>query len=671
MTRHMLRAALIACVATSPLAASAAPDAAATAPTALTDAQRFGARESVQQISLSPDGKRAVVLMSAGDRGVAAFVLTVDSAEPLVRVFGSSGEKEQLDYCQWATNDRLVCGLRFTDGKVSDMVGFDRLITVQADGKNLKLLSARTSTDALGVMQNGGRIIDWQGDPSGATLLMTRQVVPEYSTGTHLNETDHGLAVERVDPATLRRSFVEPARADTEEYISDGRGTVRIAGIRPKTSSGYGATHIRYVYRKAGTTKWLPLSTVTGDAQTESGFDPYAVDPALDVVYGFDNLDGRRALFKIALDGSLKRELVYSRPDVDVAGLVRIGRHNRVVGVSFVTDRRQTDFFDPELKKLSLSLSKAMPGTPLVRFIDASADESKLLLWTGSDVDPGKYMVFDKKTRHLDALLLARPPLEEAKLAPVKAITFPAADGTPIPAYLTLPVGGSGKGLPAIVMPHGGPGDRDEWGFDWLVQFLAARGYAVLQPNYRGSTGYGDTWFQQNGFKSWRIAIGDVNDAGRWMVKQGIAAPGGLAIVGWSYGGYAALQSPILDPALFKAIVAIAPVTDLDTWRHEHDHYESFALVDAFVGKGPHIREGSPALNAAQIAAPVLLFHGDMDQNVGIGESRTMASRLRSAHKQVELVEFKGLDHQLDDTAARTKMLDKTDTFLRTSLGIK
>jgi dienelactone hydrolase len=634
MIRNMLRAALIAGVATSPLAASAAPDTAPAATATASDAQRFGARESVQQISLSPDGKRAVALISSGDRGVRAVVLSVDSADPISRVFESTGEKEQLDYCQWATNDRLVCGLHFTAGRVTDMLGFDRLITVQADGQNLKLLSARTSTDALSVIQNGGRIIDWQGDPTGATLLMTRQVVPEYSTGTHLNETARGLAVERVDPATLRRSFVEPPRADTEEYIADGRGTVRIAGIRPKTSDGYAATHIKYVYRKAGTNKWLPLSTVTGDAQSESGFDPYAVDPALDVVYGFDDLDGRRALFKIALDGSLKRDLVYSRPDVDVAGLVRIGRQHRVVGVSFVTDRRQTDFFDPELKKLSLSLSKALPNTPLVRFIDASADESKLLLWTGSDVDP-------------------------------------AADGTPIPAYLTLPVGGSGKGLPAIVMPHGGPGDRDEWGFDWLVQFLAARGYAVLQPNYRGSTGYGDQWFQQNGFKSWRIAIGDVNDAGRWLVKQGIAAPSTLAIVGWSYGGYAALQSPILDPALFKAIVAIAPVTDLDAWRHEHDHYEDFALVDAFVGKGPHIREGSPALNAAQITAPVLLFHGDMDQNVGIGESRTMAGRLRGAHKQVELVEFKGLDHQLDDTAARTTMLDKTDTFLRASLGIK
>ncbi|MEI9851159.1 MAG: alpha/beta fold hydrolase [Sphingomonas sp.] len=118
-------------------------------------------------------------------------------------------------------------------------------------------------------------------------------------------------------------------------------------------------------------------------------------------------------------------------------------------------------------------------------------------------------------------------------------------------------------------MPHGGPGARDEWGFDWLAQFFAARGYAVLQPNFRGSAGYGEDWFLENGFKSWRTAIGDVNDGGRWLVGQGIAAPAKLAIVGWSYGGYAALQSAVLDPELFKAIVAIAPVTDLGALKEE------------------------------------------------------------------------------------------------------
>ena len=247
-------------------------------------------------------------------------------------------------------------------------------------------------------------------------------------------------------------------------------------------------------------------------------------------------------------------------------------------------------------------------------------------------------------------------------------ISYRAADGTMIPGYLTLPPGSSGRGLPAIVMPHGGPGARDEWGFDWLAQYFAHRGYAVLQPNFRGSAGYGDAWFQQNGFRSWRTAIGDVNDAGRWLVSEGIADASKLGIVGWSYGGYAALQANVLDPALFRAAIAIAPVTDLEVARSENG---AGRTTRDFFGTGPHIREGSPAQNAAAIRAPVLMFHGTVDRNVGVHQARLMRDRLRSAGKAVELVEFEGLDHQLDDSEARTRMLRESDAFLRRALNIR
>ena len=124
----------------------------------------------------------------------------------------------------------------------------------------------------------------------------------------------------------------------------------------------------------------------------------------------------------------------------------------------------------------------------------------------------------------------------------MKAITYPAADGTQIPGYLTLPPGVTeAKNLPAIVLPHGGPGARDEWGFDWLSQYFAQRGYVVLQPNFRGSEGFGAAWYANNGIRGWKTSIGDVCDAGRWLVKQGMVDPSKLAIFGWSYGGYAAL----------------------------------------------------------------------------------------------------------------------------------
>lgn len=630
-------------------------------------AAAFGSREQVQQISISPDGSKVAMLMPAGKRGTRLVIGDRRTGEAPKSILASSGEPEQLTHCFWSTNQRIVCGI-YSVASGSELLGFTRLVSLNSDGSGMKVLSARTSSRALAAMYDGGRLIDRLAEAEGGTVLMTRSFVPESTAGTLLANRTQGLGVELVNTTTLARKVVEQPRANAVDYVSDGHGSVRIMGIQSTRASGYDGNQISYSYRLPGNRAWQPLSTL--DLNSRAGFNPYAVDPDLNVAYGFDLNDGRKALYRLALDGSGSRELVVARPDVDVDGLLTIGRHSRVVGASFATDRREAVFFDPQLKALQGALKKALPHQPLVTFLDASADENQLLLLAGGDVEPGTYYVYDKRTRALEQVLPARPELANTVLAPVKAITFPAADGTPIPAYLTLPVGGAAKTVGAIVLPHGGPGSRDEWGFDWLSQFLAARGFAVLQPNFRGSAGYGDAWFQKNGFQSWRTAVGDVNDGGRWLVQQGIAKADKLAVLGWSYGGYAALQSAALDPALFKAIVAIAPVTDLDRLREESRLFTNFMLVDAFIGHGAHVREGSPAQNAARIQAPVLLFHGDLDRNVAVGESRFMADQLRSAGRKVDYVEFKGLDHYLNDSEARTRMLAQTDGFLRTSLKI-
>lgn len=638
------------------LATTDAPDA---------QARAFGQREAVSQISLSPDGTHVAIVAPSGRGEVLQIGDLVKGGEPTA-ILSASGDPERLTSCAWASNTRLVCDIAISaDTGLSKRLGFTRLLALDSDGRNVKVLSARTGGDALGFMQQGGTIIDLSAE-NGGGVLITRQFVPEQTTGRVIAATGEGLGVERLDTIRLTRTKVEPPRATAAEYITDGHGTVRIMALRATTNTGYEGATLAYLYRKPGDRDWLPLSKVADGV----GFEPYAVDREANVAYGFDRKDGRLALFRVALDGSLKRELVLERADVDVDGLIRVGRQGRVVGANFATDRRQTRFFDPELNRLQAALGRALPDKPLVSFVDASADEGKLLLFIGGDRDPGRYYLYDKATRKLAEVLAVRPQLSTAALAPVTAITYPAADGTAIPAYLTLPPGGSGKNLPAIVLPHGGPGARDEWGFDWLSQFYAARGFAVLQPNFRGSTGYGDAWFQQNGFRSWRTAVGDVNDAGRYLEKAGIAAPGKLAIIGWSYGGYAALQSAVLDPDLYKAVVAIAPVTDLDMLRNESRSFTNFRRVDAFIGTGAHVRAGSPLQNARAIKAPVLLFHGDRDVNVGISESRAMADRLKDAGKPVTYVEYRGLDHYLLDPAARTELLAKSDAFIRTALAL-
>lgn len=305
-----------------------------------------------------------------------------------------------------------------------------------------------------------------------------------------------------------------------------------------------------------------------------------------------------------------------------------------------------------------------------MHILDESADGKYKLVYALSANGPGKYYRYDSTTHHLEELLGERPWLDGRALGPVRVVSYPSGDGVNVPAYLTLPPGSTDpRGLPAILLPHGSPGSRDELGFDWLTQFFAARGYAVLQPNFRGSAGYGNAWFVQNGFKSWKLAIGDVNAGARWLVAQGIADPGRIGIFGWSYGGYAALQANVADPGLYKAAVAVAPVTDLTLLKEEAGRYTNEDIERAYIGSGPHILEGSPARNAGRIVPPVLIFHGDADFTVDIAQSRRMVSALKGAGKPCDLVVFPGLDHQLADGEARAAMLARAGAFMDAHLG--
>jgi dipeptidyl aminopeptidase/acylaminoacyl peptidase len=628
----------------------------------------FGAREGVQQISLSPSGSK-IAFLAPQPRGQGNILYVVDAAaggQPKV-VMNSSGDPERLTSCHWVSETRVACNVYMLVKAASDLLPATRLVAIDVDGSNLKLLSSPMRWDDLAVSLGGGEVIDWSSGDDG-TVLVGRYFVPSEHLGSHMVDTREGYGVDRLDTLKLSARSVEPPKPNAAEYISDGRGTIRIMGLAKVVGEGQDTGLVEYSYRAKGSRDWKRLGTY--DSTRAEGFNPYAVDPDKDVAYGLKKKDGRLAAYSVALDGSGTETLLFAHPVVDVDGFIRIGRNRRVVGVTYSTDKRQAVYFDPQLQRLSKALSKALPNLPLVSFIDSNADESKLLLWAGSDTDPGRYYLFDKAKGQLGELMLQRPELENEKLAAVRHVTYKAADGTDIPAYLTLPPGSDGKKIAAIVMPHGGPAYRDDWGFDWVVQYFAARGYAVLQPEFRGSSGYGDAWFQKNGFQSWRTAIGDVNDAGRWLVAQGIADPAKLAIVGWSYGGYAALQANVLDPRLFKAAVAIAPVTDLALLKTEWQNFTIHRIVSDEVGSGPHVREGSPAVNADKIAVPVLLFHGDTDRNVGVQQSRLMADRLRSAGKSVELVVYPKLDHQLDDAESRADMLRRADAFLRASMRL-
>lgn len=605
-------------------------------------AKAFGARETVISASLSPDGQKIALVAAGGGRTTKAYVLDAqEGAEPKV-VAGASGKPEYLYRCNWVSNDRLACNLGGEKRTGDDVYGFSNIFAVDAAGGNIVPLS-RLRTNLY-----GGDIIDLLPGENGL-VLMTRA-------------DSGGLGIDRVDTRTGKSKLIEQSEPMAMDYISDGHGIVHVIGFQENKGSGYAKGTFRYLYRPLGKTGWSNLSIY--DMRDERGFSPAAIDPDKNIVYGYERVDGRLAVVSVALDAGQEKKLVFAHPRVDVSNLVTVGRDRRVVGVRYVEEQSEVVYFDDEIKALSTALSKALGGKA-VHIGDMSQNEQRILIWAGSDIDPGQYYLFDRAAKKLSPVMPDRPELAGRALAEMQSVSYKASDGTVIPAYLTLPPGrANAKGLPAIVMPHGGPESRDEWGFDWIVQYYAARGFAVLQPQFRGSYGFGEKWLMQNGYRSWSTAIGDVADAGRWLVAEGIADPARLTIAGWSYGGYAALQVQAVDPKLFKAVVAIAPVTNFSDRLRRAQFNSGYLLEQQRMGTGQEAQDASPSNHAAEFLAPVLMFHGTEDNNVDITQARIMQSKLEGAGKRSRLVVYDGLAHSLNDSDARADMLQQSADFL-------
>ena len=609
-------------------------------------AKMFGALPYVENISMSPDGRHVAFITPGADHANATLVQDVVTGD-LKTAASANGQPLRLTFCGWSANDRLVCGLQGITKAEGSKWGWSRMVSVDSDGTHAILMSAGVRGEA-----SDGFILDWLSGTDGKILMGRAQ---PYG----------GIDIQRVDTRTGVGESLR-MRLASNRYWSDGKGTIRITGNFDQNFGLDLTGGMTFRYLPSGSTDWRPF----GKNQIDQGITPLVVDGNENAVYALQRLDGRFALYKVALDGSLKIDLVFAHPQVDVDGVETVGRDHRVIGARYFTDRKQVAYTDPSYQKLAVGLGKVLPQLPIISIEGASADERKLLIFAASDVDPGHYFFFDRDTHRLTELAQARPQLAQQKLAPQRSISFPAADGTMIPAYLMMPADAAGRKLPAIVLPHGGTSVRDVWGFNWIAQYFAARGYVVLQPEYRGSTGYGDNFRQGNSLKAWRVAVGDIADAGRWLVREGIADPGKLAIFGWTWGGYAALQVNYLDPNLFKAVVAVAPPTDLRLARESNRMGRSAQLVDQMFGTVANAVEGSPIQHADVFKAPVLIFHGDQDLYVPLDHSKRMDAALRSAGKQSQLVIYPGVDNGLVDAGVRADLLTQADNFIARTVGL-
>lgn len=652
----------------SGLAADRTPDAAAA----------FGARP-LADVDLSPDGKLlAFILPQAGARA-ALYTMALDGTPERHLALSDDGQM-QLASCEWVSNTRLACRLTgphqlgaIGDKGVSSVNYFkyaseSRVIAVDADGKNAKLLSVPENAYQRGVPLNGGEVIDASG--GDGVVLMARSYLVDQHAGSHIGKGQGGLAAERVDTRTLTTTQVVPLDIDTFRYLTDGHGIVRILGQVDRDNARRENTGVdRFLFRSGESGKWQHLSTY--NEITHTGLMPLSVEPAHNTAYGLKDLDGRLALYSVSLDEQRHEELVFQLPGRDVSGVAMLGPNRLPVGALYEDEEKgDVHYFDADLAQVRNALQKALPGQAIT-FVDASADLERLAVRAASDANPGRFYLFDRKTKQLRPLLNAREELAEEAPAPVQAVQFPAADGTILSGYLTLPPGESNpKGRAAIIIPRTEQ-TRDGSRFQWLAQFYASRGFVVLQTSFRGPTPYAGGWFESHGFKSWRTATGDVLDGARWLTTQGMADPGKLAVLGWSYGGYTALQSAVAGPGIFKAVVAIDAISDLAAFVEQRRGTSNFDLyTTTLVGEGPQLKEGSPIENAARIKAPVLLVHGEADSTVSVVQSANLTSRLNSTGGHAELLTFPGLDQNLADSAARAQMLSRSEEFLRKALGL-
>ncbi len=611
----------------------------------------FAARPNAMRVALSPDAMKIVYVGSFKTGGRAVMVADLTTGTSKI-VMSTPDLSLRPEWCQFKSAQRLICGAAGILTTGHPPVAFHRIIAIDSDGSNGRMIGQEGYRADRTFY--GGRVLNWlPDDPNKVVMAVSAD---DYE----------GLAVAHVDVRSGPPRVFEQASRQVYDVATDATGAVRYRSLVDQTPGGYDRDSVTHWVRPKGSREWKLL--IRGSLSDDHAPKILGFDATGDNILVLKLLDGRQALYSVSTDGANTATLLFAHPSVDVDGVLRIGKYRRPVAATFSLDRDEYKFFDSKLSALNVAISAALPGHPNVSVLDESWDGTAKLIFVDGDNLPGRYFLYNTTTKRLGALVSVYPALDDVAMGIARAVRYAAADGTPIPGYLTLPPGRTDiKGLPALVMPHGGPSARDTAGFDWLAQFFAAKGYAVLQPNFRGSTGFGVDYFAKNGFRSWPLAVGDINDGARWMVAQGADAKL-LAIFGWSYGGYAALQANVVDPKLYKATIAIAPVTDLMLLRREALDFSNYKQIDAMIGNGPHVAAGSPARNAKTIQTPVLIFHGDKDQNVDIEQSRVMASALRSAGKTVELVEYKGLNHQLDDSDARRDLLTRSATLLEKAM---
>jgi dipeptidyl aminopeptidase/acylaminoacyl peptidase len=461
-------------------------------------------------------------------------------------------------------------------------------------------------------------------DGTRASILDSLKDDPDHILVTHNKRDKKVFDVVRVNVRTGGQTIVAQNPGNVDEWSTDHNGTVRVGTVIDGTDT-------IIVYRASEAEPFKPIIKTNYRTQISPLF--FAADNRS--IYAMSNR-GRDKKALVLIDPSKPdvEKMVFERPDVDLWSAEWSEAKKRLVSAEFMTDKLGREFFDPETKARFEALSKQMPGME-ISLQSANKSEDKFIVAATSDRTEGARYVFDAKSNVLSKLVDINPKINPSDMASMKPIRYMSRDGLTINGYLTLPVGVDSKNLACIINPHGGPWARDGWGFNPEVQFLANRGYCVLQMNFRGSTGYGRTFWEAS-FKQWGKAMqNDITDGVQWLIAQGFADPKRVGIYGGSYGGYATLAGVTFTPDLYAAAVDYVGVANLLTFMNtippywEAQRQQMYEMVGNPETELELLKATSPVFHVDKIKTPLFVAQGAKDPRVNKNESDQVVQALK------------------------------------------
>lgn len=636
-------------------AALTAPAVAASSdtPAAPPPIEAYGALPSLEMVRLSPSGRRLAFISVIGEsRMLAVFDRTTGTS--LQR--GNAGQVKVRDL-QWIDDERVLVTTSTTTTVAS--LGIDQrelyqgLVFEPDSGRFIKVLDG--TRELFPVLMSPVDVVHTEGAP----LVFVR---------AHSFQRPDNLSLYRVDPRNGRAIQAELMGRDVQDYVMDAAGQ-SVARSDYNQQTKIWSLHLRRGSRFQEV--WRTAAPVDLPSLVGLGANGDSV------IVNADRPDFGEAghedgtFFDVDLETGQWRPL---RFDFSPGSLWFHPATRRLIGVSRAeADGRRYLFADGDGGALWTFIQNAFPGQH-PELVSWSNNLKAAVVFTSGSNDSGTFHLVDLETNTSIPAGKAYITIPDDQVATITPIKYAASDGLEIQGYLTTPIGRQARDLPLVVLAHGGPAARDSMGFDWWAQALASRGYAVLQANFRGSTGYGRD-FMEAGYGEWgRKMQTDLSDGVRHLAAEGVIDPRRVCIAGASYGGYAAMAGPTLDPGVYRCAVSVSGVSDLrrmiqyEAMRGARRDNDAVRYWSRFMGAARANDRAldflSPAHLASRADAPMLLLHGRDDSVVPIEQSRVMASALRRAGKPVELIELAGEDHWLSRADTRRRMLTETVRFL-------